>query len=77
MAAKLSEYWGLKQVWQIVLFYFVTPTLLVCINLVGVGTFGWIEAVSGIFKIILVVGLTIVLYVMAAQGESAAQILTK
>ncbi|KAH3979022.1 hypothetical protein HBI38_092300 [Parastagonospora nodorum] len=67
MAAKLSEYWGLKQVWQIVLFYFATPTLLVCINLVGVGTFGWVEAVSGILKIILVVGLTIVLYVMAAQ----------
>ena len=69
MAANLAVYWGLKQVWQIVLFYFATPALIVCINLVGVGTFGWIEAVGGILKILLVLGVTIVLYVMAAQGK--------
>jgi amino acid transporter len=57
-------------VWQIILFYFATPGLVVGINLVGVGTFGWIEAVGGILKITLVVGVTIVLYVMAATGKS-------
>lgn len=67
-AANLAVYWGLKPVWQIILFYFVTPGVMVAINLVGVGTFGWIEAIGGILKIILIVGTTIVLYVMAAQG---------
>jgi amino acid transporter len=62
-------YWGVRQIWQIVLFYFVTPGLIVAINLVGVGTFGWIEAISGILKIFLVVGMTIVLYVMAAESK--------
>jgi amino acid transporter len=56
-------------VWQIILFYFATPGLIVGINLVGVGTFGWIEAVGGMLKITLVVGVTIVLYVMAATGK--------
>jgi amino acid transporter len=63
----LAVYWGLTQVWQIVLFYFVTPGVLVAINLVGVGTFGWIEAIGGILKIMLVLGATIVLYVISAQ----------
>ncbi|CAN9425235.1 unnamed protein product [Alternaria alternata] len=67
VAANLAVYWGLKQVWQIVLFYFLTPGVLVAINLVGVGTFGWIEAIGGALKIMLVVGSTIVLYVIAAQ----------
>ncbi|CAN9417229.1 unnamed protein product [Alternaria alternata] len=66
-AANLAVYWGLTQVWQIVLFYFVTPGVLVAINLVGVGTFGWIEAIGGILKIMLVLGATIVLYVISAQ----------
>lgn len=66
-AANLAVYWGLKQVWQIIIFYFVTPGVLVAINLVGVGTFGWIEAIGGILKIMLVFGATIVLYVIAAQ----------
>ncbi|CAO2655112.1 Nn.00g101760.m01.CDS01 [Neocucurbitaria sp. VM-36] len=70
MAANLAVYWGFRQVWQIIIFYFVTPGVTVGINLVGVGIFGWIEAVGGILKIILVVGVTIVLYVMAAQGKS-------
>ncbi|KAF1846862.1 uncharacterized protein K460DRAFT_362993 [Cucurbitaria berberidis CBS 394.84] len=67
MAANLAVYWGLKPVWQIIIFYFVTPGMIVGINLVGVGTFGWVEAVGGILKIVLVVGITIVLYVMAGQ----------
>jgi amino acid transporter len=68
----LAVYWGLKQFWQIILFYFVTPGVLVAINLVGVGTFGWIEAIGGILKIMLVLGTTIVLYVIAAQRTSKA-----
>jgi amino acid transporter len=68
-AANLAMYWGVRQIWQIVLFYFVTPGLIVAINLVGVGTFGWIEAISGILKIFLVVGTTIVLYVMASDSK--------
>jgi amino acid transporter len=62
-------YWGVKQMWQIIIFYFITPGVIVAINLVGVGTFGWIEAIGGILKICLVVGTTIVLYVMAAQSK--------
>jgi amino acid transporter len=69
MAANLAVYWGLKPVWQIILFYFVTPGVIVGINLVGVATYGWIEAVGGMLKLMLVVGITIVLYVMAAESK--------
>lgn len=69
-AANLAVYWGLTRVWQIIIFYFVTPGIMVGINLVGVGTFGWIEAVGGCLKIALVIGTTIVLYVMAADSKS-------
>jgi amino acid transporter len=76
MAANLAVYWGIRQVWQIILFYFVTPGVIVAINLVGVGTFGWIEAIGGILKILLVLGTTIVLYVMAAESKSSLHLST-
>ena len=72
MAANLAVYWGLDEVWQIIVFYFITPGIIVAINLVGVGTFGWIEAVGGMLKILLVIGVTIVLYVMGAESESCS-----
>ncbi|KAF1963310.1 hypothetical protein CC80DRAFT_587744 [Byssothecium circinans] len=65
-------YWGVKQTWQIIVFYFITPGITVAINLVGVGTFGWIEAIGGILKITLVVGTSIVLYLMAADKHNWA-----
>jgi amino acid transporter len=70
-AANLALYWGIKPVWQIIL-YFVTPGIMVVINMVGVGTFGWIEAIGGILKLALVIGTTIVLYVIAAESEFKA-----
>lgn len=36
-AANLSRYWGLPQVWQTILFYFVSPAVILAINFVGVG----------------------------------------
>jgi amino acid transporter len=45
---------------------------MVAINMVGVGTFGWIEAIGGILKLALVIGTTIVLYVIAAESEFKA-----
>lgn len=68
-ASNLAMYWGVSHIWQIIFFYFVTPGVLVLINLFGVNVFGWIEAISGILKICLVVGITIVLYVMAAASK--------
>ncbi|KAF2132837.1 hypothetical protein P153DRAFT_309538 [Dothidotthia symphoricarpi CBS 119687] len=67
MAANLAVYWGIKEVWQIIIFYCVTPVLIFTINLVGVDTFGWIEAFGGILKIALVLAVTIILYVIAGQ----------
>ena len=70
-AVNLAMYWGIKPVWQVIL-YFVTPGIMIAINMVGVGTFGWIEAIGGILKIALVIGTTIVLYVIAAESELKA-----
>jgi amino acid transporter len=36
-AAGLSSYWGLSQTWQIVVFYFLAPVIMLAINFTGVG----------------------------------------
>lgn len=71
MAASLSEYWGGsdRQVYRPVVFYFIGPCCLLAINTVGVKLFGWIEAIGGVLKIILVAVTTLLLLIMAGQGK--------
>lgn len=64
-AANLLNYWGATQFWQTIAFYVLAPLILFGINLLGVASFGWIESVSGVFKICLALGTAITLYVIA------------
>lgn len=65
MAARLSEYWGEEgQVWRPIFFYFAAPLAMLGINMFGVKPFGYIEAVGGILKIVLVLFTTIVMFAM-------------
>ncbi|TID16437.1 amino acid transporter [Venturia nashicola] len=70
-AAQLSMYWGLNQTWQTLTFYVFVPIALLGLNMVGVHTFGIIETIGGALKVCLVSGVSIMLYVFAAQSQLA------
>ncbi|KAG8531717.1 uncharacterized protein KY384_003349 [Bacidia gigantensis] len=61
-AAAFTNYWGFAQVYQTVFMYFLTPVLLLAINLCGVFWFGWIETIGGLVKIGMVFGTAVFMY---------------
>lgn len=69
-ASHLSEYWGGpgRQNYRTAVFYVASPFLMLVINTAGVSYFGWIEAIGGVLKIILVIGTTMVLWIMAGSS---------
>ena len=74
MAAQLSEYWGGSdppQVYRVIVFYVVSPIVMLVINLLGISRFGWVEAIGGGLKVVLVLVTTLALYIMAGKGECA------
>ncbi|KAF8848234.1 amino acid transporter [Acephala macrosclerotiorum] len=77
VAAQLSTYWGLTQTWQTLAFYVLAPVVIVTLNFFGVYWYGIVETVGGALKVILVLGVSILLYVIAAQqgdGKSSGPI---
>lgn len=68
-AANLSQYWGLDQTWQTLAFYILAPLVILILNFLGVFYYGVVETIGGFLKICLVLGVSIFLYVIAAQRE--------
>lgn len=70
-ASHLSEYWGgpTRQNYRTAVFYVASPIFMLVINTAGVHYFGWIEAVGGVLKMLLVAGVTLVLWIMAGTSE--------
>ncbi|QDS67850.1 hypothetical protein FKW77_007563 [Venturia effusa] len=71
-AAQLSMYWGMNQTWQTLTFYLLVPVALILLNILGVFTFGIVETIGGALKVCLVTGISIMLYVFAAQEHLAS-----
>lgn len=70
-ASHLSEYWGgsQRQNYRTAVFYVASPIVMLVINTAGVHWFGWVEAVGGALKMLLVAGTTLVLWIMAGTGK--------
>ncbi|ORY60027.1 amino acid permease-domain-containing protein [Pseudomassariella vexata] len=69
-AAALLSYWGPDGFLAPLVFYGVTPFVLFFLNLSGVYWFGIVETIGGFLKIILLFGVTFILYVIAGgQGD--------
>ncbi|KAL2011103.1 hypothetical protein VTN00DRAFT_3821 [Thermoascus crustaceus] len=66
-AASLSQYWGLDQTWQTLAFYVFAPLVILILNFLGVFYYGIVESIGGFLKICLVLGVSVFLYVIAAQ----------
>ena len=66
-AAGFTDYWNVKQVWQIIAFYCIAPLVVLGINFAGVKWFGIVETIGGILKVITVVGGGIFMYVISGQ----------
>lgn len=73
-AFHLSEYWGqpgpASESYRTAGFYFGAPIIMFGINTAGVKYFGWVEAVGGILKILLVAMTTLLLWIMAGSSRS-------
>lgn len=70
-AAQLAGYWGGPEpmVYRTIIFYVVSPILMLVINAFGVVTFGWIETFGGAAKILLVVATTFIMWIIASKGK--------
>ncbi len=68
-AAQLSRYWQLSQVWQVFCFYVFTPITIILINFAGVFWFGVVETAGGILKVVLVFGVSIMLFAIAGISQ--------
>ncbi|KAN0066848.1 Amino acid permease/ SLC12A domain containing protein [Elaphomyces granulatus] len=66
-AAILSTYWGLDQTWQTLAFYILAPVGILVLNFLGVFYYGIVEIVGGFLKVCLVLGASILSYVIAAK----------
>ncbi|KAL1979980.1 hypothetical protein VTN96DRAFT_4845 [Rasamsonia emersonii] len=73
-AANLSQYWGLDQTWQTLAFYILAPLVILILNFLGVFYYGVVETIGGFLKICLVLGVSIFLYVIAAQHGRGGEI---
>lgn len=66
-AAALSEYWRPGQTLQIIAFYVVSPVLILALNFCGVFYYGIVETIGGFLKCLLVLGVSILLYIIATR----------
>ncbi|KAL9615930.1 MAG: hypothetical protein Q9160_009142 [Pyrenula sp. 1 TL-2023] len=66
-AADFTSFWQLPDVWQIIIFYVITPLVLVGINCAGVEWFGLIETIGGSVKLVMVFIIAIIMYVIAGK----------
>ncbi|KUI59867.1 Arginine permease [Cytospora mali] len=72
-AASIAAYWNPSDNLIAILFYIITPVVFVVLNCFNVKYFGWVETVGGILKVILMIGVSIALYVVAAEDGEGGQ----
>ncbi|ERF68742.1 hypothetical protein EPUS_07229 [Endocarpon pusillum Z07020] len=66
-AAGFSSYWNFPQSWQTIVFYILSPIVILVINFAGVKWYGYVEAFGGSLKLCMVLGCGVFLYVTADQ----------
>ncbi|KUI73380.1 putative amino-acid permease meu22 [Cytospora mali] len=72
-AASIAAYWNPSDNLISILFYIITPLIFVVLNCFNVKYFGWVETVGGILKVILMIGVSIALYTVAAEDGEGGQ----
>lgn len=72
-AANFSEYWHFSAVYQTGALYIFAAAAMLAINYAGILTFGWIETIGGLLKIIIVVGGGIAMYVIHARSDTGSK----
>ncbi|KAK0753681.1 amino acid permease/ SLC12A domain-containing protein, partial [Schizothecium vesticola] len=68
-AANLVQYWDLAAIWPPFIFYLLVPALLLFINLNSVEIYGWIEMAFGMLKVLLIFGVTCLLFDISTKSE--------
>ncbi|KAF7502286.1 hypothetical protein GJ744_006165 [Endocarpon pusillum] len=74
-AAGFSSYWNFPQCWQTIVFYILSPIVILAINFAGVKWYGYVEAFGGSLKLCMVLGCGVFVYVIADQENLGSKYL--
>lgn len=68
-AAAIAAYWSPSPNLISIMFYIITPLVFVVLNCLNVKYFGWVETAGGVLKVILMIGVSIALFVVAGEDN--------